>query len=374
MKKSVLISVALATFLSSSLFADNVAQKEAAALSNPKVTFGDKDAKAKIQEAQSKLYFQKKIDAQKFEKEALTDESKKINYSVSKEANYQNTQFKQAPKEIVEALDDTIKALVSLNKKDVKSAKELLSEASKKFEVALKANPNLNLVPIAKEIEVREFAGDINIIKKIIDSSIKLLQNKDTQAARAMLLPLQDEMVIRTQFIPMKLYPLAATKAKEALDKNNALKAVAILSAALNTIAQEEVIIPIPLLVAQDLVTAASKIDKQKKKDALALLNAAKLELEKAMLLGYTKKYSPEYQGLNKEIEAIKKEINGKNEVAKLYEHILNSFKKLIDEVRGDKKAKAEVTQYQKEQLQKAIKLKDEFSKAAKADLNKTEK
>jgi len=374
MKKSVLISVALATCLSSSLFANSVAQKEAAALSNPKVTFGDKEAKAQIQEAQSKLYFKAKLDAKKFEQQALKDEAKKINYSISKEANYQNSQFKAAPKEITQALNETIKAVVALNKNDIKSAKELLSNASKNFETALKANPNLKLVPIAKEIEVKEFAGDINLIKKIIDSSIKLLKEQDTQAARAMLIPLQDEMSIKTQFIPMNLYPLATKEASKALDNNNPAKAIAILAAALNTIAVQEVVIPIPLLVAQDLVIAASKIDKTKKQDALALLNAAKTELEKAVLLGYTKKHSLEYKALNKEIEAIKKEINGKNEVEKLYEHILNSFKKLIDEVRGDKKAKAEVSQYQKEQLQKAIELKDEFSKAAKEKLNKTEK
>jgi len=225
------------------------------------------------------------------------------------------------------------------------------------------------MVPIAKEIEVREFLGDVALIKRVLKDSVELIKAYDTQAARAMLLPLQDEMRIRTQFIPMDLYPVATKKAAEALEKNNVAGAVAILAASLNTLAVEEVVIPIPLLVAQDLVIAASKIDKSNKKEALALLEAAKLELEKAVLLGYTKKHSPEYKGLKDEIEAIKKEIKGKNEVEKLYEHILNSFKKLIDEVRGDKKAKAEVAKYQQEQLQNAIKKSEEFQKEAKEHL-----
>jgi hypothetical protein len=372
MRKKFLISIAVASILTTLTFAkDSVAKEESAALSNPKITFGAKGAKAKIEEAQSKLYFQTKLDENKFQKEALQDEAKNINYSVSKEAKFQNSTFKAAPKEIVDGLNDTLKAIVALKKQDIKSAKELLSKASENFDKALKANPNLKMVPIAKQIEVREFLGDVALIKRMLKDSVTLIKSYDTQAARALLLPLQDEMRIRTQFIPMDLYPVATKKAAEALDKNNVAGAVAILAASLNTLAVEEVVIPIPLLVAQDLVIAASKVDKSKKKAALALLDAAKVELEKAVLLGYTKKHSPEYKGLTDEINAIEKEIKGKNEVEKLYSHILNSFKKLLDEVRGDKKAKAEVTKYQQEQLQNAIKKSEEFQKQAKEEMKK---
>ncbi len=373
MRKRFMVSVALATLLFGFASADSVAQKEAQALNNPTITFGDKAAKAQIQEAQSKLYFQSKLDAQKFQKEALNDEQKRINYSVSKEAQYQNAHFKMGPKEVMEGLTQTLQAIAALQKNDIKTAKELLAKASENFQKALKANPNLSFVPIAQEIVVKVFQGDVKLIKTIIQKSIELLKNNDTQAARALLIPLQDEMDIITEYLPMKLYPLATKEAAKALDKGNVAKALAILSAGLNTIVVTQVVIPIPLLVAQDLVIAASKLDKSKKKEALALLEAAKAELEKAVLLGYAKPYSKEYQNLKKEIEAIEKEIKGKNEVEKLYEHILNSFSKLLDEIRGDKEAKLQVTKYQQEQLKKAIELKDVFEKQAKEAMQKAQ-
>ena len=369
MKRGIFISFALSTLLATSLFAtnleDSVAKKEQMALSNPKITFGDSAAKAKIEEAQGKLYFQSKLDAQQFAQDALKDETKRVQYSVSKEVNYQNSKFQNPPQEIIEGFDYTIQAISALEKQDLDKAKELLKRASESFDKALKANPDLQLVPLAEEIEVKEFRGDVNLIKDILKATVKLIEDYDTQAARELLLPLQDEIVIRTYFIPMNLYPLATKKAAAALNNKNMAKGVEILASALNTIVAEEVVIPIPLLVAQDLVIAASKIDKNKKEEALALLEAAKEELEKAVLLGYTKKHSLEYQSLIKEINAIEAEIKGKNEVEKLYEHILNSFKKLIDEVRGDKRAKAQVAKYQQEQLLKALKKKDEFQKQA---------
>jgi hypothetical protein len=69
MKKNLIFSFAVASFLFGAvhLSADVVAKKEAAALANPKITLGDVHAKAKIEEAQNKLLFESKINAQKFQ-------------------------------------------------------------------------------------------------------------------------------------------------------------------------------------------------------------------------------------------------------------------------------------------------------------------
>jgi predicted ATP-grasp superfamily ATP-dependent carboligase len=379
MKKNLIFSFAVASFLFGAihLSADAVAKKEAAALANPKMTLGDVHAKAKIEEAQNKLLFESKINAQKFQQEALQDKAQQLRYSVGKEAAYQKANFKKAPKEVFEGLQKTLEAINALEHKDTASAKKHLEAATKAFDAALKANPNLKLVPIANEIEVKAFSGDVNLIQKAIKTAEKLLHDNDTQAARALLLPLEDEMVIATQFIPMDIYPIATKDAAKALEEGNVEKSLAILMTGLSTMVIDTVVIPIPLLTAQDLVIAASQLEKSKKKEASALLEAAQKELEKAVLLGYTKKHAPEYKAIMHEIKAIQKEIKGKNAVEKLYVHIKESFKKLLGKTREDiarNKAEAKINAYENKEFKKAVEKKDVFKKEAEQDTKKTVK
>jgi len=104
----------------------------------------------------------------------------------------------------------------------------------------------------------------------------------------------------------------------------------------MNSVVVNRIVIPLPLLTAQDLVVDASKLDKTHKKEALKLLNLAQDELQKAVLLGYTKKHSKMYKSLDKELSVIKNEINGQNHVEKMYEHIKHSFESLLDLHRKD--------------------------------------
>jgi hypothetical protein len=132
----------------------------------------------------------------------------------------------------------------------------------------------------------------------------------------------------------MKLYPKATEDALKAIEKGDKEAALTILNTSLNTIVSTTVLIPLSLLVAEDLVTVASQLNKDNKEDALNLLTLAHDELKKALYLGYTKKYSNAYKELEDEIVAIKKEIKGKNIVEKLYDKIKNSFKSIIDKNR----------------------------------------
>ncbi len=255
---------------------------------------------------------------------------------VAKEVHNQKQNFKKAPKEIVEGLTKTLKAIEALQKNDTKSAQKYLDEASALFDKALKANPNLKLVPIANEIVVYEFAGTSQDVKKALDIAKGLIEKYETQVARAILIPMKDEIDIATEFIPMDLYPEATKKAAKLLKEGKKNEAIGALIDGLNTIVTNIAVVPIPLLSAQDLVEKASKLDKNKKDEVLKLLAAAKDELQKAVYLGYTKRHSKEYKSLSDEIAGIEKEVKGENKVEKLYEHIKNSFKSLIGKVRSE--------------------------------------
>jgi len=259
--------------------------------------------------------------------------------AINKEVSFQNKKFKLASKDIQNGLNDTLKAIDALQKNKIKDAKKYLMEASKLFDKALKADPTLRLVPIENDVVAYRYNGDPKSIEIATDLAKKALATHQVQFARDTLMPLKDEIDISTHYLPMDLYPQATKIAAKLLDKGKTKEALQELILGLSTIVGDEVVIPIPLLAAQDLVVTASKIDKKKKKEALALLDQAKVELKKALLLGYTSKHSDEYKNLTKLINGVEKEIKGKNRVEKLYENLKNKFKKLIGETRKEKKS-----------------------------------
>ncbi len=260
--------------------------------------------------------------------------SKSIKVSIDKEKEKQKKGFQEAPKEIVKGFEDTLKAISFLSGENITEAKKSLKSATENFSIALKSSPELDIVPFSQEIIVNEFLGDSKKVKKALTLANKMITEYETQVAKVLLEPLEDEMIISTQAIPMKLYPLATEKALHALEKGDKDEALEMLHVSLNTIITETVVIPLPLLVAEDLVGIARLLDKTKKEEALRLLNLAQDELKKALYLGYTKKYASSYESIDNQIEAVKKEIKGKNMVEKLYEKLKNSFSSLIHESR----------------------------------------
>jgi hypothetical protein len=273
------------------------------------------------------------------EDSAINKESAKVQQlTVSKEVKKQKEAFQEAPKEIVEGFNQTLIAITALENNKTKEAKSALKSATKSFNKALKADPALDIVPFEQEIVVNEFLGSSASVEKALELATTMIDNHDTQSARAVMMPLEDEMIITTHLIPMKLYPVATEEALKDLEAGKTVEALDILHTSFNTLVTERVLIPLPLLVAEDLVAEASFLDKAKKEDALKLLSLAQDELQKALYLGYTKEHSPAYKALEDEIESIKKEIKGKNVVEKLYDKIKESFTSLISDSKKDSK------------------------------------
>ena len=134
----------------------------------------------------------------------------------------------------------------------------------------------------------------------------------------------------------MITYPDATKEALKYLNKNKPKDAFIVLNEALHTVVVDKIIIPLPLVTAQDLIDQASKLKKSNKKDVIELLNLANDELQKDILLGYATNSSSDVKSLQKEIKSILKEVHGKNKVEKLYEHIKSSFKSLVHKLSND--------------------------------------
>jgi len=264
--------------------------------------------------------------------EAKTAPQTLINNQVAKH----NQESKQVPKAVVEAIQDTFKALHAIEQNKIDDAKKLLADADKKFSSSLKKDPSLDLLPLEERVVRFTYLGSSDDIQKALDLSVKLIKDHDTQVAQSVLGSLKDEVDINIVSIPMKLYPVATKKALDALNKGDKKTALMALAEGFGMLVNTQIVIPTPLLVAQDLVVEASQMDKTKKEDVQKLLKLAKEELNRARLLGYTKLHPKAYETLNEDIEKIQKEIKGKNIVEKLYEKLLGDFKKLVGDTRND--------------------------------------
>ena len=304
--------------------------------------------------------------------QAKTDKKELVDNVIQQEIK----DHKQAPKEIVAGMQNTFVALKAMeaNKKD--EAKKALEAATKSFDAALKADPSLDLIPIDERFQAFAFMGNSDVIAARLKLAQQLLKEHDTQTAVAILTPLKDELDIAVISIPMKIYPLATKLAFEELKKGNDKAAVEAIENALNSLVVVKAIIPTPLLVAQDLITEASKLDKSKKEEAQKLLSAAKEELKRAELLGYASTHESDYKLLNDDIEKIEKEIKGKNIVEKLYDTLKNDFKKIVAKMKTSKEtpehaAEQKVNDFEKKEAENAAEEKSEFKQEARQDEKK---
>ena len=336
---SLIVTALLVT--STSVFAntykDSVAKKETQALSNPS-SIKTKSAKAKVSESIYRENYLAKVKLGKFEKEATQDETKRLHSVVNRLIKKHKESIKNDQKEFMDGLHKTILALQAIKKGKNEIAQNLLLQADKAFTTAFKKEPKLGLIPVRDNVNINSFNGDIQLIKHIKHSAIELLQENDTQTAIDILVPLQDEIVINTEYVPAYLYPKAVKKAAQELKSGKSHDAFNTIVTALELSQLDTLKIPIPLVTAEDMVLEASKFEKSHKKEALKFLKMAQVELEKAELLGYTHSFEQGYKNLNKQIKAIQTEIKGKNVVVKMYDALLKDFKDLGEKNNSKKK------------------------------------
>jgi len=238
--------------------------------------------------------------------------------------------LKKENKEVVEAFKKVFDARQMIPQGKEREAIDALKEASKKFEEILAADPNLKMAPIASDMQLTQTFGPIDEIKAKVNMAQNLLDQGKVQDARAILLPLSDEMVTQTAYLPMVTYPETIKLATKKLLNADKPGAIEILDAGFGTVVEEQAIVPLSLLRAEAMITAASKLEKTNKKDVLELLNSANEQLQLATILGYTNEASDLYLDLSGQIKALKKEAEGPNAVEKLYEKMKTSFTKLI--------------------------------------------
>ena len=258
---------------------------------------------------------------------------------VEKEVHRATQNIKKASQDILDGFYLTLKAIEELQKGSIDSAKKELQNALTLFERALKADPSLKLVPIDTTINVAELHMPLKQIKKDLLQAQALLDSFHTQAARELLMPMKDEIDITTYYLPLDLYTKAIKRALALLQKEKKNKALQELASGIDTIVASTITIPIALLKADEYLKKAAKIAQKDPKKALSLIQLAKKELYKGVLLGYSDMHSKEYTKLYEQLTHLQKELMAKHHTAKLFEEAKKSSSKLLNKFRLESKS-----------------------------------
>jgi len=276
-------------------------------------------------------------------KPSVSKEQDKANRkAIIDKAQSQMNLLKEVDKGVVEGFTRVIEATKLIKEGKEKEAIKALQDATGKFDVALAADPNLGLIPIAASVSINELVTTPALVEVQTELAKDFLDDSKVQAARALLSPLQDDMTTVTTYLPMTTYPDAIKLATKMLIDGKKDAATAILATALSTLVDEVSVVPLSLLRVEAMILAASELDKEKDKDkVLVLLAAAEEQLQVATALGYTSKNGELYKDLSDQIAALEKEAKGGNVVERLYSKLKTSIKKLIgksSEIKNDKK------------------------------------
>ena len=248
---------------------------------------------------------------------------KQINTATVKQAkNDALSHQKKMVQEAIDSLKNAHEALVLLDKKDKEGAVKSIEKALGKLEVILAAKTSPKLLPIKSFVVVNEFIGTSDGIKATVKLAKELLSGGKVQQARKILMPLTSEVDGTTVSLPLVSYPDALKLAAKYIHSDKIAMAKEVLAIALNTFDETTVIVPLPLLKATDLIAAASNVAAKDKDLAIRYLNGASENLKVAEALGYVSKSTVTYQVLQDKIDAVKKEIKGKNKAEKLFESL----------------------------------------------------
>jgi len=228
--------------------------------------------------------------------------------------------------EAVDAVKLTHKVLKAIEENKRDEAVKNLEDAIGKLEV-LMSNPKAPaLIPLSSSVVVDSFAGDARDAENAVISSIALLEKKRVQDARILISTLKDEIDFITVNLPLSSYPSALKLAAKFLHEKKDAEAAKVLATALNTFVEVDVVTPIGIIQAQELVNAAKSVAKKDKKAALSHLETARKALARAEALGYTSESDTTYKMLRSDIDALEKEIKGKNRSEKLFDSLLEKL------------------------------------------------
>jgi len=135
--------------------------------------------------------------------------------------------------------------------------------------------------------------ADPGKVVRLRKEASELLTDGQIQAARHLLENLASETVISVHNIPLATYPAAIKKTAQLIDEDKQEEAKKLLWLTLNTLVVTKTVIPLPVLMAEELLNKAEALteknhrNEEENKHLSTLLAQAREELKLAQVLGY---------------------------------------------------------------------------------------
>jgi DNA gyrase/topoisomerase IV subunit A len=233
--------------------------------------------------------------------------------------NYVDERVKKITEEAVEAIELVAKIVDLLNEKQKEKALEEIANVLGKLEVLIARDPNLQLVPVDVKEQVVDFPGTVDDVEAAKTEIVVLIKAGEVQLARDIMLNLASELDIFVTALPIGTYPVVLKAIIPLIEQEKYEEAKALLIEALETLVLEKIVIPLPILRAEQAIIRANELangENPNKDELKNLLAYAKEQLELAEALGY----KVDYKDLYEEIEKLEKILEGEESTKDIFE------------------------------------------------------
>lgn len=256
-------------------------------------------------------------------------------------------------REAIAVIEETQRAIDAIAANTTSEALAALERASGKIDILLARNPSTTLIPVSHEVVVFDTAPqDIQTIDEIGEAVDAVIASEDYPAARELLYGLMSELRVRTYNLPLATYPAALAEAARLLDQKKSDEARIVLMMALGTLLAIDQVTPLPLLVAREAINQAEAQRDKDKEIALALLDTARYELDRAMALGYSAQ-EPEYKTMKDGMSNIQKQLKKNEDTSSFFSKLQDRLSAFMARLSKGKQSRHDKSQPKQSQPEK---------------------
>ena len=235
-------------------------------------------------------------------------ENKEVTKQVNQaQDNYVDERVKKITEEAVEAINLVSEVVDLLDKKDKEKALETIEKVLGKLEVLIARDPNLQVVPVDVKEQIIDFPGTVDDVEAAKTEVVALIKAGEVQLARDIMLQLASELDIYVTALPIGTYPVVIKAIVPLIEQEKYEEAKKLLIEALETLVLEKIVIPLPLLRAEQAIIRANELankENPNKDELKELLAYAKEQLELAEALGYGRK-DIDYKDIYEEVKKL---------------------------------------------------------------------
>ena len=235
-------------------------------------------------------------------------ENKEVTKKVDDAQNsYVDERVKKITEEAVEAINLVADVVNMLDKKEKDKALETIEKVLGKLEVLIARDPNLQVVPVDVKEQIVDFPGTVDDVEIAKTEVVALIKAGEVQLARDIMLQLASELDIFVTALPIGTYPVVLKAIIPLIEQEKYEEAKKLLIEALETLVIEKIVLPLPILRAEQAIIRANELankENPNKDELKELLAYAKEQLELAEALGYGRK-DIDYKDLYEEIKKL---------------------------------------------------------------------